>query len=353
MKVLLTGPNLETMEKIAGIGTVAQLILKNHEVKNDYFKVGRDLDEERDFKWIVKQIKNLRRFRKLLKNNYDIIHINSCLSPIAILRDFTYIKLAKRKNNKIVLHIHGGKYLLNRNPGKIINYFTNKNYKRVSKIVVLSNVEKQNQQFKLYSSKVSILPNAIDERLILRIKPKKEKNSIIFLGRIDDNKGIREIYKALSYFSKIDFKFYLYGDGTLKEKYVSKFRETLKDKFFYGGIISGNKKWEILKKMEFFILPSKFEGLPMALLESMACGCIPIVTNVGSMGTVVKDNMNGFLLEENMLHSIISKLEYVLSLTSDQKRILGMSAIKTINSEYSSDHFYKSLNDVYKEMCYE
>ena len=47
-----------------------------------------------------------------------------------------------------------------------------------------------------------------------------------------------------------------------------------------------------------FCLSSKFEGLPITLLEAFACGCIPICTAVGGIKDIIQDGVNGFLDHE-------------------------------------------------------
>ncbi|HKT90418.1 MAG TPA: glycosyltransferase, partial [Candidatus Sulfotelmatobacter sp.] len=43
------------------------------------------------------------------------------------------------------------------------------------------------------------------------------------------------------------------------------------------------------------VLPSRFEGMPLALVEAMLCGRAAIVTNVGGNGELVRDGVNGFI----------------------------------------------------------
>src|SRR5678816_1608085 len=87
----------------------------------------------------------------------------------------------------------------------------------------------------------------------------------------------------------------------------------LGEDFHYGGIVSGAEKVKALSAADIFLMPSRYEGLSMALLEAMAAGCVPIVSNRGSMPTVVEDGRNGFLVDPGDITQIVGKLKFLLS----------------------------------------
>lgn len=66
---------------------------------------------------------------------------------------------------------------------------------------------------------------------------------------------------------------------------------------FYQGWISGKNKIELLNRADAYVLPSYNEGLPVSILESMSYHLPIISTNVGGIPEIVKDGVNGFIIE--------------------------------------------------------
>ena len=77
------------------------------------------------------------------------------------------------------------------------------------------------------------------------------------------------------------------------------------------GWVSDEKKIQYLNKADAFILPSYNEGLPISILEAMTYGLPIVSTKVGGIPEVLKDGINGFLIEpgnECQLSLIIKKV---------------------------------------------
>jgi len=77
-------------------------------------------------------------------------------------------------------------------------------------------------------------------------------------------------------------QFIMVGDGPDDDMLRQKIAEYKLD-----GIIQLpgklNDTLSVYKQIDIFLLTSDFEGLPLALLEAMSCGCIPVVSNVGGI----------------------------------------------------------------------
>lgn len=102
----------------------------------------------------------------------------------------------------------------------------------------------------------------------------------------------------------------------------------------------------VMSELDVFCLASRTEGLPMALLEAMAIGVVPIATPVGGIPDIIRDGIDGFLVERNV-ESIAAK---ILLLVGDRDRLMRMQkeALERIRSEYSIDVVCRSYTSVYR-----
>ena len=116
--------------------------------------------------------------------------------------------------------------------------------------------------------------------------------------------------------------------------------------FIYLGVQNHNQKKEIFTKSHVFILPSFFEGLPNALLESMSYGVVPIVTSVGSIGEVVENYKNGIIVPKYN-HKKIS--DHIINLFDNNKLFnsLSLNAYETIKNNFSLSSYIINNNIYY------
>ena len=83
-----------------------------------------------------------------------------------------------------------------------------------------------------------------------------------------------------------------------------------------------------------FVLPTRFEGGPMVLVEAMLCGRMPIITDVGYAGEFVDDNVNGFLAPEATIDAVDDALERAWQRRNEWQAI-GARAAATIRQRHS------------------
>ncbi len=144
---------------------------------------------------------------------------------------------------------------------------------------------------------------------------KAEKNTdfihVLFMGWIQEDKGVYDLFNAINNISHIDrkVKFFFLGDGTAKSDLANKCN-SLKGKFEFSftGWVYGDEKLNYLAFSDIFVLPSHCEGLPNSLIEAMACGMASIATNVGSVSDVIINNETGILVEPHDVKGLASAL---------------------------------------------
>ena len=270
----------------------------------------------------------------MLADNFDaLIHYNYPLDAPSIVRDYFFIRYAYRHKRRMVIHLHGGLYLFKDDKPWVIDYILKEVFGYDLPLIVLSDKEKEHICDVYHRKEVYSLPNCIEltEAKAFTREENKGRLRMLYLGRIEKNKGIDFILDALKVLDSkgVDFLFRMAGKENVEGEYIGCFREALGDKFEYCGVVSGKNKDNLLKDSDVFVMPSFYEGLPMALLECMSFGVVPVVTDVGSIGEYVKEGENGKIVKVKDTDSIV---DAVLFLDKDRKLLSKLSekAQKTI-----------------------
>lgn len=354
MKVIITSPSLNPEENVSGISSVAQFIISNNkEVEYLHFEVGKkDAESGGTLNRIRRIWRNRLEWKRLLHQHKDaVIHYNMPLMGAAVIRDFLLLQVAHRHNNPVVLHVHGGNYMKNRQRPWLMQRLIEKVFSWAKHVIVLSEEEKRivEEDFKVVN--VHSLPNCIDlteARSYKRTFKAERPLSILYLGRIEKNKGIDYIFEAAKRLKddKVPFALHFAGKEETEGEYIPKFQTELGEAFTYHGVVFGKGKNDLLKQCDVFLLPSFYEGLPMSLIETMSFGMVPIVTNVGSISSVVTSGKNGLFVEVMDVDSILSAIKALCSDISLEES-LSVKAQDTVLSLFDDRAYIKKLNELY------
>lgn len=352
--MVIACPSLDLGKNIGGISSVASFLIKHNKYFNySHFEIGKYDNEKRTLSYIFRIAKIWINwfFLVLFRRNF-LIHFNFALEKRSIIRDAPLILFAQLLKKPLVLHIHGGLFLEKEDIPRWVGsglklVLSSKNPK-----IVLSNSEKDIISRKYHARNVHVLPNSADigDAMTFRKTYNIEAQiKLLYIGRITKAKGIEYTYQALKVLKeyKVPFKFILAGNGEDKDEYFQKFSESLGNDFEYRGVVSGNGKMNLLKECDVFILPSLYEGLPVALLECMAFSIVPLVTDVGSIKSIVDNGKNGIILG---LHSYEDISKAILKLDNDKSLLkeLGTNAQRTIFENFNPEIYITKLNDIYR-----
>jgi len=350
LKILITAPSMDETRHVSGISTVVRQIIEHGNFSYTHFEAGRSGGERKSVFWITKQFALPFRFFTTLKRaKIDVVHINTAFNPLSILRDFALVKAAKFAKIPIVLHIHGGKFLAQEFENARLKNIAEKMLRASDEIIVLSALEKEIVERRWQNVKVKALENAIE--IPASNESAKLKNSMIFLGRLTESKGLHEIIEAVRTLKNenFDFTFKAFGAGEMQDFFTAEMSKILGDGFNFGGVIAGKAKLEELEKADIFVLPSRYgEGLPMALLEAMAAKCVCVVSEMASIGAVVKDGENGFLVAPQDVSALIIKLRMILSANTNFET-LRENARKTVTEKFNLRVYIERLEEIYAQ----
>jgi glycosyltransferase involved in cell wall biosynthesis len=107
---------------------------------------------------------------------------------------------------------------------------------------------------------------------------------------------------------------------------------------------------DVLGAADLFVLPSRVEGLPLALLEAMAAGKPVIATAVGGVPEVVESNVNGVLVPPNDEAALADAIA-ALARSPEERARLGDAARRTIErGGFTEEAYLASLTKLYGEL---
>lgn len=352
MKILIVAPSLDPVKNVSGVSAVVNFIIANNK-KCEYihFLLGKSDGEKGAINRVLRVAHSYRAWRKLLKETEaDVIHYNYPLDAPSILRDFFFIREACKQRKRMVIHLHGGLFLFEKKKPFVIKKFMKGVLSLNCPFITQSDRERDQIRKEFHTNNVYILPNCVDltEAYLYTKEIDSRTIDILYLGRIEPNKGMDYLYLAMAECLKndLDMKLHFAGVEQGNNDYIGRFNKLLGDRFVYEGIVTGTKKTEILKNCQVFILPSLYEGLPMSLIECMSFGLIPVVTEVGSISEYVKNGENGLLLKVRDNRSIVDALTRLQNSRELQQR-LSVAARATIFTHFSPEKYVSVLNQIY------
>jgi len=356
--IIITSPCLNAEKNVSGISAMASFIIRNNAIHNyTHFELGKWDSEKRDLKWFRRiMIKNIRWIKYMIKEKDVLVHFNFALETRSILRDFPFILIARLFNKRMVIHLHGGKYLGTDKIPFFIRIILKKVMSGNEPKIVLGSGEKDFIVRNYAAKNIFILPNCIDLEDAKAYEKhffKEKQVGILFMGRIIKNKGLDSIAAAIKILKEknLPVKFFLAGTGPDEDGFKSRISELLGSDFIHAGVVSGEVKSGLFKKCDIFLLPSLYgEGLPVSLLESMSFGLIPVVTGNGSMKDVVKSGVNGFVVKSNSPEEIAAAVETLIN-DGTLKEKLSTNARNYVFSSHDPEIFLSELNKIYDNIA--
>lgn len=211
--------------------------------------------------------------------------------------------------------------------------------KYASAIVVLTQTDKKQYLENGAIVPVICIPNAV---ILPDELPRKKFNTkvILSVGRLEYQKGFERIPAlAERIFNDFpDWKWIIVGDGSLKKLLSDEIvKRNLQDKLF---LVGKQNPFEYYWQADFLVSVSRYEGMPLVLLEALNCEC-PVISFNCKHGPadIIKDSENGYLVEaENF--TILEKSIRSLINAEDLCNKLSENAKESV-ADFSVENFVK------------
>lgn len=200
-------------------------------------------------------------------------------------------------------------------------------YRRVDQVVTLTQNDKV--QFDQFHSNVLVIPNFSPFPVYgYRNNDSKE---IVTIGRLTDQKNHIHLLKAWKKIYSLipDWKLNIYGEGEHLQHLSNYIKKNSLQNIFLKGVTSNVQN--VYEESAFFVMSSKYEGLPMVLLEAQSFG-LPIISYNCPYGPsdVISSNENGILVEDQNIQKLA---DAILQLTSSPTMLAQFSQDSLTNAK--------------------
>lgn len=219
------------------------------------------------------------------------------------------------------------------------------------KIVDLGSIPTDRVRYIPYGVK-SLMPSQIEEN-VERLSAPGQPFRIGYVGRIvQEQKRVMEFLPLAEQLtrSNIQFELNLIGDGSERSVLEAAFKRAgLDEHVKMWGWLSADQVKEQLRRLDAFVLLSDYEGLPVALLEGMGQGVVPIVTRIESGNTqLVRNSENGFVVPVGDIQSCVAAIQ---TLANDRSLLIKMKkvaweSVQKYSLESTTDAYVACFEDV-------
>jgi glycosyltransferase involved in cell wall biosynthesis len=174
--------------------------------------------------------------------------------------------------------------------------------KYINGIICISKRSFQKLKFELkWTNKLLYLPNFINiETSNNKIQEISQRKYILYLGRMDELKGIFEIINIAKNFPNETFIFigdFKSSDLATKDNFLSQVKDCNNIKWL--GPMYSDKKYEYICNSKCLLLPSKFEVFPLTIIECGVFGVPSFTTPIGAIPEIIDNGINGVFIEPN------------------------------------------------------
>lgn len=307
---------------------------------------------------LINSCRFIRAHRKGLKKirqkfgKYHIIHVH-------VLTRHGVIALMEkiRRGIPYVITEHWTRYLPSTNTynGALRKWVTSKVAGKASAIMpVTANLRDAMIDCGLKNNNYIVIPNVVDINMFSPDPQKTwgDKARIVHVSCFDDQQknitGITRVIKRLAE-ERQDFTVDMIGDGIHYDELLAYGEEMgVKDNYAsYHGLQENENLAALMKAGDFMIMFSRYENLPVVILESYACGVPVLSTDVGGIREHMNDDL-GILIDSEDEEAFYQKINYLLDnyKNYDAKKIRAYAV-----DHFSNEVIGKQLKDVYTSVA--
>lgn len=186
-----------------------------------------------------------------------------------------------------------------------------------------------------WRGEIHVVPNFIAiGGLPASVPPVAARRQILYLGRMEREKGIFEILNVARRLPQEEFVFVGgFADRAAQAEFIGRLDETPNARWL--GPIYGDEKYRVIAESRYLLFPTWRDEFPMTLIEATILGCIPLVSRVGSVGEIVRDGFNGVFIQPGNTADMVARIAELQARPDLQK--LADNGMEFARAHFTSD----------------
>jgi len=354
MRMLIVTPDFG----MAGGVAAFHRMLRDHMTSDlEYFIVGSRRRNESFWRSVCRCLWDAVRFYRAVREwKPDVVILNPSLRGKALPRDGLLLLIAKGLGTKVVVFFHGWDSRCERFIRERCLRLFRAVFFRADALVVLGALFRNRLMEMGYGGPIYVATTAVEDSFITdcdhRARSPEDGGGkpfrVLFLTRIEKAKGI---YEALDTYRMVkrdnpQTVLTVAGDGNELATVRRYVRDRQIRDVAFTGYLKGEAKRRVFLASDCYLFPSYSEGMPLSVLEAMACG-LPVVTHaVGGLRDFFESERMGFMTE-SQLPEVYAR--YIGRLARDAELCRQMGRF---NRAYAKEHFSASKVAVrFEDIC--
>jgi glycosyltransferase involved in cell wall biosynthesis len=286
-----------------------------------------------------------------------VCHITTTFG-LSFVKNSVCVAVARLLGSRVLLHPHCSYSVLYTKRSRLWQSYFRQVIRLTQGVVALSR-EWCSLSSVISGCRVYELPNALNlaqyrDAAMRHMAPEKNGSAVrvLYLGYLGCAKGSFDLIEAAAdqRLKSVDVAIDLVGDeltpGELQSVKERIQALGLSESVRVHPFAVGSAKARFFQQADVFVYPSHHEGMPMAVLEAMACALPIVATSVGGLPDIVHQGINGLLVPPGRPAAIASAL-YDLCLDGDLRGTMGRNAYQIAWEKYDIENRVEQLVEIY------
>lgn len=169
------------------------------------------------------------------------------------------------------------------------------------------------------------------------------------VGRFFEQKGYPNLVEAVSRLDSGD-TIWVIGHGERRKQIEEQVRRRgLEDRIEFLGVVDDVS--EYMRAADGYVLPSRWEGFPIVLLEAQASGLPVVATAVGGVPELVSDGETGFLVPPDDPDALADRLDTVSTMNPEERAEMGAAGRERVVCEFSIEAIADRWETLYRSLA--